>query len=92
MIMDSALGLTEVAYHNEPSHIYLGSPSILRLKSGDLIATADRFGSGFAGQPRNVSLYRSQDNGSSWAFHTWIMSECKLPGLLFYALCFFCAQ
>jgi hypothetical protein len=69
---DSILGLTEVMYHSEPSHIYLGSPSILRLRSGDLLATADRFGSGFQ-TARNVSLYRSTNNGSSWNFHTWVL-------------------
>eukprot|EP01047_Picozoa_sp_COSAG01_P019759 COSAG01_NODE_1108_length_11662_cov_189.275534_17_plen_278_part_00 len=69
---DSILGLTEVMYHSEPSHIYLGSPSILRLRSGDLLATADRFGSGFQ-TARNVSLYRSTNNGSSWHFHTWVL-------------------
>jgi len=72
---DSVLGLTEVAWHSEPSHIYLGSPSILRLSNRTILITADRFGDGFKGQPRNVSLYVSHDNGGSWAFHTWIMAE-----------------
>ena len=36
---------------------------------------ADRFGDGFKGQPRNVSLYVSDDEGQSWRFHTWILSE-----------------
>lgn len=58
------------------SHIYLGSPAILRLPSGELIATADRFGPGFKGSPRNVSLYRDNlSNGSSWQFHTWVLGQ-----------------
>jgi hypothetical protein len=68
---DSVLGLAEVVWHSEPSHIYLGSPSILRLPNGQLLASADRFGSGFK-TPRNVSLYTSVDNGTNWSFHTWI--------------------
>eukprot|EP01048_Picozoa_sp_COSAG05_P004933 COSAG05_NODE_280_length_12288_cov_4.797933_8_plen_317_part_00 len=68
---DSTLGLTEIAWHSEKSHIYLGSPSVLRLGPSELIATADRFGKGFD-TARNVSLYRSTDNGTSWDFHTWI--------------------
>ena len=76
LLDDSALGLTAVAYHSEPSHVYIGSPSILRLPSGELIVSADRFGSGFAGQPRNVSLYRDNlSNGTSWKFHAWIRQQ-----------------
>lgn len=81
---DSTLGLNEVAWHSEPSQIFLGSPSILRVRvapasadaapSTRLLATADRFGSGFAGQPRNVSLYASDDNGETWQFQEWIDS------------------
>ena len=36
---DSVLGLTEVAWHSEPSHIYLGSPSILRLPNRTILIT-----------------------------------------------------
>ena len=36
---------------------------------------ADRFGDGFHGQPRNVSLYVSDDEGESWRFHTWILHQ-----------------
>ncbi len=32
-LKDSSLALNEVAYHDEPSQIYLGSPSIVRLSS-----------------------------------------------------------
>ena len=36
---DSVLNLTEVAWHSEPSHIYLGSPSILRLPNRTILIT-----------------------------------------------------
>jgi len=75
LIADSDLGLTEVAWHSEPSQVFLGSPSILRLRGGDLIATVDRFGSGTRTEAHNASLYRSRDNGSSWAFEGWIVSQ-----------------
>ena len=72
-LCDSTLGFTEIAYHAEPSHVYIGSPSLLRLPSGELIATADRFGAGFAGAPRNVSVYRDDlTNGSAWRFQGWV--------------------
>jgi hypothetical protein len=43
MIEDSALGLNEVAYHNEPSLIFLGAPSIVRLSSRRLVACHEYF-------------------------------------------------
>ena len=63
LIEDSTLNLNEVAYHNEPSEIYLGSPSIVRLSSGRLVASHDFFGSGCGSNPVNVSIYISDDNG-----------------------------
>ena len=71
-IPDSRLNLTEVAYHDEPSRIYLGSPSIVRLSSGRLVASHDFFGPGSAGQPRNASVYVSNDNGDTWSFISFI--------------------
>ena len=60
-LTDSTLGLTEIDWSWEPSQIYLGSPSILRLSNGDILASADRFGTGFQTE-RNVSVYRSTDD------------------------------
>ena len=71
-IKDSSLDLNEVAYHNEPSEIYLGSPSIVRLSSGRLVASHDFFGSGYTLQPRNVSVYISDDHGETWTFSSYI--------------------
>jgi len=72
---DSSLDLNEVAYHDEPSQIYLGSPSIVRLATGRLVASHDFFGVGYNGQPRNVSVYVSDDNGETWTFTSYIKNS-----------------
>jgi len=60
LLADSTLGLNEVAFSREPTQVYIGSPSLLRVRgSRELLVSADRFGDGFAGQPRNASLYRA---------------------------------
>ena len=51
---DSTLGLTEICYSPENSHVFLGSPSIIRVDNGDLIATSDRFGTGH--HPHDTSV------------------------------------
>ena len=72
---DSSLDLNEVVYHDEPSHIYLGSPSIVRLSTGRLVASHDFFGPGYAKQPRNVSVYISDDNGETWTFTSYMKNS-----------------
>jgi hypothetical protein len=72
LIQDSSLGLNEIVYHDEPSQIYLGSPSIVRLSSGRLVASHDFFGAGYGSQPRNASVYVSDDNGETWSFISYI--------------------
>jgi len=69
---DSSLDLNEVVYHNELSQIYLGSPSIVRLSTGRLVASHDFFGNGYTLQPRNVSVYVSDDQGQTWTFSSYI--------------------
>ncbi len=66
----------EIKYQDPATRTYLGSPSIVRLDNGDLLATHDYFG---AGCPRNheneehlTSVYRSRDNGQTWANTTHI--------------------
>ena len=74
-LSESILGLTELVWSPEPSNIFLGSPSILRLPNGDLLASSDRFGSGFKTQ-RNVSVYRSTNNGTTWSTQpTWVTDQ-----------------
>ncbi len=67
---------TELRYQDPATKTYLGSPSLVRLPGGDLLATHDYFGPGC---PRNheaeehlTSLYRSCDGGRSWVNVTHI--------------------
>lgn len=61
---------TEVKYMPERSKTYLGSPSIIRLDDGTLVASHDYF---YAekdafddGLMRMSSVYRSEDDGQTW--------------------------
>ena len=61
---------TELRFQDPATKTYLGSPSIVRLGNGDLLATHDYFGPGC---PRNheneehlTSVYRSADDGETW--------------------------
>lgn len=47
---------------------------MLKLESGNILATTDHFGSGFHEAP-NVSVFLSRDNGSTWSFQAWIVSQ-----------------
>ncbi|MBZ0291154.1 MAG: glycoside hydrolase [Anaerolineae bacterium] len=68
----------EVKFQPERTNTFLGSPSIVRLSDGALLATHDYFGPGC---PRNhedeeslTSVYRSEDDGHTWANITHIMN------------------
>lgn len=68
----------EIKYQPERTLTFLGSPSIVRLPDGVLLATHDHFGPGC---PRNheaeeslTSVYRSEDDGNSWRNVTHIMN------------------
>ncbi len=59
-----------VKYQPERARSYLGSPSLVRLPGGALVAAHDYFG---PGAPRNhessnntSSVYRSEDDGATW--------------------------
>ena len=74
-----SLTWSEVKYQPERSKTFLGSPSILRLPDGALLASHDYFG--LPNCPRNhedeeslTSIYRSEDDGASWANITHIMN------------------
>ncbi|MBN1640355.1 MAG: exo-alpha-sialidase [Anaerolineae bacterium] len=60
----------EVAYQDPRTRTYLGSPSIVRLDDGSLLATHDYFGPGcarnHAGEEHLTSVYRSDDGGENW--------------------------
>jgi len=57
-------------YQDPATKCYLGSPSIVRLPDGVLLATHDYFGPGcprnHEGEEHLSSVYRSHDDGKSW--------------------------
>ena len=70
--------LIELRHQPERTRTYLGSPSIVRLPDGALLAAHDYFG---RRSPRNrdgeealTSVYRSEDNGKTWHNTTHIIN------------------
>ena len=67
-----------VKYQPERTRTYLGSPSLVRLPDGALLASHDYFGKGcprnHEGEESLTSIYRSEDNGHTWANITHIMN------------------
>jgi hypothetical protein len=69
----------QIKYQDPATRTYLGSPSLLRLEGGDLLATHDYFGPGC---PRNheheehlLSVYRSRDDGATWTNVTHVAGQ-----------------
>lgn len=69
----------EVKFQPERTKTYLGSPSLVRLADGALLASHDYFG--LKGCPKNheaeeslTSIYRSEDDGKTWVNVTHIMN------------------
>ena len=64
--------ISEVKYQDPATQTYLGSPTLVRLDGGEILAAHDYFGPGaprnHQGQPNLSSTYRSWDNGLSWTF------------------------
>jgi len=72
----ATMKFNEVKYQDAATKAYLGSPSIVRTPTGDLLVTHDYFGPGC---PRNhedeehlTSVYRSSDEGATWTNVTHI--------------------
>lgn len=64
---DTTLNVTEIVTSMpEKSQIYLGSPSVLRLSSGTLLATHDWFGAGTS-STHSAIAFQSFDNGQTWS-------------------------
>jgi hypothetical protein len=60
----------EIFYQDASTSIYLGSPSLVRLEGGALLACHDYFGpaapQSFQGRPHLTSVYHSSDDGQTW--------------------------
>ncbi len=68
--------LTQIAFQDPATNVYLHDPSILRLESGDLLVSLNYHGPGSArsieDQECLTSIYRSCDQGESWAILTHV--------------------
>ena len=62
--------LNELRVQDPRTQTYLGSPTLVRLPDGALLATHDYFGPGsphnHEGEEHLTSVYRSDDEGSTW--------------------------
>ncbi len=72
---DSATAVPGTVIAHTPAYkrIYIGSPSIVKLANGDLIASNDFFGPNAEARPDGRSftrIYRSTDGGSHWSVVT----------------------
>jgi len=67
---------TELRVQDPATKTYLGSPSIVQLPTGDLLATHDYFGPGcplnHEGEEHLTSVYHSRDDGQNWSNVTHI--------------------
>ena len=70
--------LNELRFQPEQTRTYLGSPSIVRLPDGTLVASHDYFGPGCPkncqGEESLTSIYRSEDDAVTWRAITHIMN------------------
>ena len=68
--------LTQIAFQDPATNVYLHDPSIVRLESGDLLVSLNYHGPGsvrsIEDQECLTSLYRSRDRGESWSVLTHV--------------------
>jgi hypothetical protein len=66
---------SELRHQPEKSKVYLGSPSIIRLSDGTLVASHDYFGNllDMDGETPLTSIYRSENDGQNWENVTHIV-------------------
>ena len=62
--------ISELRYMDPRTDAYMGSPSLVRLPDGAIIASHDYFGKGcprnLEGEEHLTSIYRSEDDGLTW--------------------------
>ena len=72
----NAMKLNELRFQDPRTKTYLGSPSLVKLPDGAILATHDYFGQGCPRNQENeehlTSVYRSEDDGESWLSITQI--------------------
>ena len=68
--------LTQIAYQDPATNVYLHDPSIVRLDNGDLLVSLNYHGPGsvrsIEDQECLTSLYRSRDRGKNWSVLTHV--------------------
>lgn len=72
-ITESSVPGVIIAHTPAYKRIFIGSPSIIKLTNGDLIASNDFFGPNSEARPNGQSftrIYRSTDQGASWSIVT----------------------
>jgi hypothetical protein len=84
--------ISELRYMDPRTSTYLGSPSLVRLDDGTIVASHDYFGKGapknLQGFPSLSSIYRSVDDGLTWnnirhISGTWWSTLFLLDGVLY---------
>lgn len=63
--VDTKIWISQVKWMDPSTSTYLGSPSIVKLQNGDLLASFDYFGK-FVGSD-DTFIYVSKDKGKSWS-------------------------
>ncbi|MCK9223323.1 MAG: glycoside hydrolase [Limnochordia bacterium] len=71
---EELLWISEVKWQDPDTKTYLGSPSLIRLNNGDILATHDYFGpdapKDTLGRSNMTSVYVSKDDGKTWEHST----------------------
>ena len=77
---EGELWISEVRYQDPRSQLYVGSPNILRLPDGALLASHDYFGPQICDQNKNIrgllAICRSEDNGRTWQQVNQLLNAC----------------